>query len=160
MQASSAPEKRPRGSPTGDTPLKVYKRPTVDGQSRGRADKRLFLSWTDQEDCALIEFVILTRSGEYWPTSEKSSTYWDSAAEFVYTKSGSCHKRSGKLYCVSIKLPSCLSVSGTACRTRVTKTFFRKYKSPLQAEQWARSLSRPTVADTTPAGMYIYTIVR
>ena len=90
----NATDKRARGSPTGETPLQTTKRRLTGSSSRGRACRSMFLPWTDVEECALIEFVLLTRTGERW-TTEKSSTYWKSGAEYVCMRSG-CQKRSGE----------------------------------------------------------------
>ena len=94
-------EKRPRGSPTGETPLQTSKRRPTESALRsragtGRAGKSLFSPWTDAEESALIQFVLLTRADDHWPT-EKSCTYWEGAAEFVCRAVSGCHKRSGEI---------------------------------------------------------------
>ena len=153
---SGASEKRPRGSPTGDTPLQPSKRHPVPAESSrrtraetGRAGRSLFSApWNDAEEYALIRFVLLTRTDDRWP-SEKSTTYWESAAEFIYkaaTEAGTaCHRRSGErktgLRIAMHYVTPMVNCEGTACRTRVTKVLAERYETPLHAEEKLISLN-------------------
>ena len=93
-----ASDKRPRGSPTGDTPgnkRRSSQSRDVRPQEARSSQRQLFSTlWTEQEDCALVEFILLTRSDQFWP-ADKSSTFWDSAARYVFSRSKSTQKRSG-----------------------------------------------------------------
>ena len=101
-------EKRARGSPTGITPLQESKRQSGErrAQRKGtRPPSQRQLSfcpgntgdkWTEQEDGALVEFILLTRSDQSWP-ADKSSVFWDSAAQYVFIRSKSTQKRTGNV---------------------------------------------------------------
>ena len=89
--------KRTRSTPTGETPKQVAKRyQTVSSTSSPGARRSLFSSptstWTDLEEKALLEFVMLT-SPESWPQSMKP-VYWQSASEFVHARCGTTQKTS------------------------------------------------------------------
>ena len=84
--------KRPRGSPTGHTPLQPSKR--VSARMVYSARKKLNfsvtetvpgpLNWTIGENVALLEFLCF-HSPKKWPTT-KDSKFWKAAAEFVGQK--------------------------------------------------------------------------
>lgn len=41
------------------------------------------LQWTEDEDKALVEFILLSRPGDNWPQTKKMD-YWSSAALFIH----------------------------------------------------------------------------
>ena len=91
-------EKRPRGSPTGNTPRLVEKRPAA-AKFTAKARRRLpFVSstdaWSDAENSSLVEFVLLYRPSTSWP-ADKDGSFWDAAASFVQTRSESGLLRTG-----------------------------------------------------------------
>ncbi len=112
----SGPEKRPRGSPSGVTPLQQEKRAAAEPRDvvmrrkgpkkDARSRKRLSFTsgsaadpWSEIEDSALVEFILLHRPGQGWP-SDRSPSFWDSAADFVRMRSGSGVLRTGKRTCM------------------------------------------------------------
>lgn len=84
--------KRVRGSPTGVTPRQPEKRSSTLGE---QSKKRLSFSyaaptasrvpgnWSESEDNALVDFIMLTSTGESWP-STISEVYWTAAARHVH----------------------------------------------------------------------------
>ena len=90
LEHGGGSEKRPRGSPTGITPRKDPKRRS----SQPRSQRQLFTEWTDRENSALVEFVLLSRPDNSWP-ADKSTVFWDNAAHYTFIRSGSAYKRSG-----------------------------------------------------------------
>ena len=94
----SASEKRSRGSPTGCTPLQKGKRSTTELKEVGESQqtgshhcqprrRRLAFAktdaWSDSEQIALVEFILLHKPGRRWP-AEQDPRFWDSAAEYMY----------------------------------------------------------------------------
>jgi len=112
---SSTPEissqKRPRGSPTLQTPYRKSKRiplrqldqngnslsPRVLSQTFSRRSKKTKEKWTDAELKALTEFVLLHGEGDAWP-AHKQDEFWRRASEFVQTRSGQTTCRTGMGY--------------------------------------------------------------
>ena len=103
----SASEKRSRGSPTGCTPLQKGKRSTTELKEVGESQqtgshhcqprrRRLAFAktdaWSDSEQIALVEFILLHKPGRRWP-AEQDPRFWDSAAEYMYVA-----MRSKRLY--------------------------------------------------------------
>ena len=94
----SASEKRSRGSPTGCTPLQKGKRSTTELKEVGESQqtgshhcqprrRRLAFAktdaWSDSEQIALVEFILLHKPGRRWP-AEQDPRFLDSAAEYIY----------------------------------------------------------------------------
>ena len=107
----SASEKRSRGSPTGCTPLQKGKRSTTELKEVGKSQqtgshhyqprrRRLAFAktdaWSDSEQIALVEFILLHKPGRRWP-AEQDPRFWDSAAEYIYVA-----MRSKRLYNIYI----------------------------------------------------------
>ena len=95
----SVPEKRMRGSPTGNTPQQKEKRPAGDREKSSRSRKHLTFdcstgTWSDLELGALVEFILLHRPGQRWP-SDKDPRFWDSAGKYVSMRSESGVQRTG-----------------------------------------------------------------
>ena len=103
----SSSEKRSRGSPTGCTPLQKGKRSTTELKEVGESQqtgshhcqprrRRLAFAktdaWSDSEQIALVEFILLHKPGRRWP-AEQDPRFWDSAAEYMYVA-----MRSKRLY--------------------------------------------------------------
>ena len=59
-------------------------------------------SWSEEEEKALVEFVVLSTNGKSWPAT-KSERFWDSAATFVSQRC-CVHHRTGKLSLVTMWL--------------------------------------------------------
>ena len=92
-------EKRPRGSPTGVTPLLKEKRHAGRPKEVVKVQRRLpFIStadvWSDSEQSALVEFILLHKPGTSWP-ADKNTSFWDAAATFVHIRSRSDQVRTG-----------------------------------------------------------------
>ena len=102
----SASEKRSRGSPTGCTPLQKGKRSTTELKEVGESQqtgshhcqprrRRLAFAktdaWSDSEQIALVEFILLHKPGRRWP-AEQDPRFWDSAAEYIYVAMRSIEK--------------------------------------------------------------------
>jgi hypothetical protein len=124
-------DKRPRGSPTGQTPLQQEKKTASvqqskqGQQSRGQQSRRqLTFAWSDTEQSALVEFILLHKSCQSWP-ADQDYQFWSASAEFVAMRS----KQKAR--------------SASACRTRVTKVLSKMFHSPLEAE---RSIAVPLEA--------------
>ena len=108
MARAAFTQKRPRGSPTGITPLQDLKRPSALSRQRDGthvSKKKLAFSettsrhqWSELEDCALVEFILLTRPGPSWPF-EKGLEFWDGAAKYIHRRSGSHLQRTGVYKC-------------------------------------------------------------
>ena len=49
-------------------------------------------AWSDSEQIALVEFILLHKPGRRWP-AEQDPRFWDSAAEYIYVA-----MRSKRLY--------------------------------------------------------------
>ena len=94
----SASEKRSRGSPTGCTPLQKGKRSTTELKEVGESQqtgshhcqprrRRLAFAktdaWSDSEQIALVEFILLHKPGRRWP-AEQDPRFWDSTAEYSH----------------------------------------------------------------------------
>lgn len=116
---------------------------------------QLFTVWTGHEDSALVEFVLLTRPDQScWP-ADKSTVFWDRAAQYVFIRSGSGCKRTGKFKHIRFLIHThvhlhvgvYLHFSGTSCHSRVTKVLTRTCESPLHAEVQLCS-STPTTPGT------------
>ena len=99
----TACEKRPRGLPTGYTPLQIGKRSTKEPKERDSADRQLRRrrlafaktdAWSDIEQSALVEFILLHKPGRSWP-AEQDCKFWDAAAEYVAMRSKRDVLRSG-----------------------------------------------------------------
>lgn len=90
-------QKRPRGSPTGNTPRLVEKRPAA---AKVKARRRLpFVSptdgaWTAAENSSLVEFILLYKPSTSWP-ADKDESFWNAAASFVQMRSESGLLRTG-----------------------------------------------------------------
>ena len=97
---TTAGDKRPRGSPTGDTPLQKQKEQRVTRETEcSKARRRLPFgntadSWSESEESALVEFILLHRPGTRWP-ADKDKKFWDGAATFVRDRSESTMLRTG-----------------------------------------------------------------
>ena len=87
-------EKKPRGSPTGDTPRQKDKRREVQAQASRKKLSFNVSKWSDLECSALVEFVIHKKGGHSWPFG-KETQFWDSAAEYVKQRTESEILRSG-----------------------------------------------------------------
>ena len=107
----SASEKRSRGSPTGCTPLQKGKRSTTELKEVGESQqtgshhcqprrRRLAFAktdaWSDSEQIALVEFILLHKPGRRWP-AEQDPRFWDSAAEYMYVAMRSNYLGLGKV---------------------------------------------------------------
>ena len=97
---SAASEKRSRSSPTGCTPLQRGKRSTTELRKVGESHqsssrhcqprrRRLAFAktdapgaWSDGEQIALVEFILLHKPGRRWP-ADQDPRFWDSAAQYV-----------------------------------------------------------------------------
>ena len=86
-------DKRPRGSPTGQTPLQQEKKTASvqqskqGQQSRGQQSRRqLTFAWSDTEQSALVEFILLHKSCQSWP-ADQDYQFWSASAEFVAMRS-------------------------------------------------------------------------
>ena len=112
-----AENKRERflSSPTGRTPRQRSKRMDLRhvtahsdlheprrlllGESSEQSDTPAILSqrtaWSDGETKALLEFLLLHRPGDKWP-STKNQQFWNSAAEFVELRGEGRIRRSGR----------------------------------------------------------------
>ena len=87
-------KKRPRGSPTGDTPKQKDKRREIQPQI---SRKKLIFNasrWSDLECSALVEYVIHKKGGHSWPFG-KETEFWDSVAEYIKERTESEILRSG-----------------------------------------------------------------
>ncbi|XP_065900800.1 uncharacterized protein [Dysidea avara] len=147
---STAP-KRPRSSPTLLTPHRDPKRtprtplrekdcngnhtlPRVLSESFDRVVKKgasASTKWSDAELKALTEFILFHSEGNSWP-AHKRDVYWQSASEFVHTRSGHSIYR-----------------SGMACRFKVVGLLSSKFKTPKEAE--VHYLGRGNAPVTEPA---------
>ena len=93
-------EKQPRGSsPTGVTPRAKEKRFAGGSKEIVKTRRRLpFIIttdvWSDVEQSALVEFILLHKPGTSWPT-DKNMSFWDAAATFVHIRSNSSKLRTG-----------------------------------------------------------------
>ena len=88
-----------RASRAGVTPYAKEKRPAGGSKEIVKARRRLpFIStadvWSDVEQSALVEFILLHKPGTSWPT-DKNMSFWDAAATFVHTRSKSNNLRTG-----------------------------------------------------------------
>ena len=107
-------EKRLRSSPTGNTPRQPSKRLslrsrvltfTEDSDSGSHSESpatRAVLprtslggTWSDEENKALLTFLLLNRPEDSWPAT-KNRGFWSSAAEFVQQVGKGTVRRSGK----------------------------------------------------------------
>ena len=98
--------KRPRGTPTFQTPRRPRKRAPlreiVAQEGEAVPARRLSFdaapqSWSGVEVKALVEFVLFHSTGERWPT-HKQTVFWSNAAEFVKKRARTSHVRSGKFF--------------------------------------------------------------
>ncbi len=118
-------EKRPRPSPTGNTPVNLQKckkacrvarrlqftekevsyctqeTQTVNEREEPPASKE---PWIDEENLALVEFLLL-HTPEKWPTT-KNALFWSSVSDFVMMRGKGEVKRSGR--CMSMYIMECL----------------------------------------------------
>lgn len=53
-------------------------------------------AWSDEENKALVEFVLFHCEPTEWLSHSKTSKFWKDAAEFVWQRSKATMKRSGK----------------------------------------------------------------
>ena len=53
-------------------------------------------AWSNEENKALIEFILFHCDPATWPFYSKTSKFWRDASDFVYHRSKSSIKRSGK----------------------------------------------------------------
>ena len=103
-------KKHPRGLLTFCTPHRVRKRtplrqqrtldenllaPRVLSQSMEQSNSKVQEKWSDLELQALTEFVLFHFEGEFWP-AHKHEVFWNSASEYVHTRSGNNVVRTGK----------------------------------------------------------------
>ena len=66
-------------------------------------------TWTDDENRALVEFLLFYGPEDTWPSHSKSSRFWSEASLFVQQNGGSSAKRTGtqltrypsKIKCIS-----------------------------------------------------------
>ena len=85
-------------SPTGTTPHKPRSKRGVSGCSTGQSSKSakkqltytstkpLYTpveSWSEEEDKAITQFVLLSFAGDSWP-STKSTKLWEGASKFLH----------------------------------------------------------------------------
>lgn len=98
-----AGDKRCRGSPTGDTPLQQGKKQQRDAaghwssSTKNLRRRKLPFSdsaWSDFEQSALVEFLLLLRPGERWP-ADQDEKFWKAAAEFIAMRSETDIQRTG-----------------------------------------------------------------
>ena len=59
-------------------------------------------SWSEEEEKALVEFIMLSTDGKSWPAT-KSERFWNSAADFVSQRC-CVHHRTGRLGLVTMWL--------------------------------------------------------
>ena len=150
---STAP-KRPRSSPTLLTPHRDPKRtprtplrekdcngnhtlPRVLSESFDRVVKKgasASPKWSDAELKALTEFILFHSEGNSWP-AHKRDVYWQSASEFVHTRSGHSIYRSGESF-INVCHLLYLNILhlGMACRFKVVGLLSSKFKTPKEAE--------------------------
>ena len=105
-------EKRPRTSPTLQTPCRPAKRTplrekVLNSDSAVVLPQRILHQprnqatpkdkWSDAEIKALIEFVLFHSTGDKWP-SHKQDSFWSCASDYLRSRSGDCSvRRSGQL---------------------------------------------------------------
>ena len=106
---SSSSKKRPRGSPTGETPQQASKVSST-SRFRGNPSARTILfstpvlaprdsiipysaDWSAQEKLALVEFLLFY-GFSMW-TNTKNDLFWRKCAEFVGMRAKSSVKRTG-----------------------------------------------------------------
>ena len=107
--------------------------------------KRLFAgkelpleAWSEAENKALIEFVLFHCDPAVWPCHSKSSRFWRDAADFVYQRSKSSCKRSGKneTNINAMKYyPHYRILLAGACRLRVVSKYPKQFRCPADAER-------------------------
>ena len=105
--------KRPRTSPTYETPIRPHKRRSL----RELADKENLLlprrkllssppntelsegagNWGHEEVKALVMFILFHCKGDSWPAHRRMDM-WNEAGKFIMMKSGSPHQRSGGVF--------------------------------------------------------------
>ena len=99
--------KRPRGTPTLQTPVRPKKRvplrfsheqcPPPSSRQLSFPDTRQEKQeWSEAEVKALVQFVMFHTDGELWPT-HKRPYFWHGAAEFVKQRACTSFIRSGML---------------------------------------------------------------
>ena len=105
--------KRLLGSPTGVTPVRPTKRAPgrprklrskkkLDFSKKSTSSQVIIQEWSKEEDRALVQFVLLTGTGNAWPGT-KSIQYWEKAAKFVHQQCESKPLRTSELH-IMIKL--------------------------------------------------------
>ena len=113
-QPHKSQQKRPRGSPTGETPYSASKKrinrakcskarrnltyESVDTGQNPRSRNKVLHDWSTEEVKALVEFILLNSRSigdcDTWPAT-KNIEYWDAAAEFVFHRVDNSLKRTG-----------------------------------------------------------------
>jgi hypothetical protein len=102
--------KRPRASPTYETPVRPHKRRSL----RELADKENLLlprrkllsvptstelsegagNWGQEEVKALVMFILFHCKDDSWPAHRRMDV-WNEAGKFIQMKTGNAHQRSG-----------------------------------------------------------------
>ena len=63
-------DKRPRGSPTGHTPLQEKKKSASVQHKVSKGRRQLMFAWSDMEQGALVEFILLHKPSQTWPADQ------------------------------------------------------------------------------------------
>ena len=95
-------------------------------------------AWSDEENKALVEFVLFHCDPAVWPSHSKTSKFWKDAADFVHQRSKTTVKRSGMMHCtlyLYINQSHLFSVAG-ACRLKVISKYPKQFRSPADAESY------------------------
>ena len=96
--------KRPRGTPTLQTPQRPLKRIPLreSGGLQAQSSRRLpffpqtsAATWSQEELKALVEFILFHCSVEKWPT-HKLQEFWRNAAEFIKKRTHASYSRTGR----------------------------------------------------------------
>lgn len=98
-------EKRVRSSPTGKTPVRPLKKAVPRRRLLVAAEKdpdptnesagtRSHVVWTEEENKALLEFILLHKPEDKWPAT-KCTRFWGSAADYVMMRGKGTAKRTG-----------------------------------------------------------------
>ena len=89
----------PSGRPKRDTRRTIRRRrlftSTPERSPAGSRDP-----WSDEENKALVKFVLLYYNGDGWPSYKKASMFWKDASEYVKQQSNATQKRTGENICM------------------------------------------------------------
>ena len=107
-------------------------------------------TWSDDENKALVKFVLFYSSPNAWPTYGKTHKYWREAAEYVQLRSSTRVIRTGELIIIAVYNIMCIHVYQRvffyfivgACRLRVFSKYPRLFPTPADAERhyWGRGI--------------------